>query len=145
MKLRLLLVSTISTLPLLSACGGPPGCSDNGTVDLVKKIATDRLRDSLTTRYSPYAQSMTYAFTKDQVDKGATHLQRVIDQVDAEVAKMRVEVGGIRSLESGNSRKALCASSLAVSGPNGQFDGNIEYSAQFSDDGQTLHVEVQGL
>lgn len=145
MKIRLLLVSTISIWPLLSAWGAPPGCSDKGTIDLVKKVATDRLRDSLTTLYSPYAEPMTYAFTKDQVGKGATHLQRVIEKVDAEIAKMRVEINGIRTLESRNARQVRCASSLAVTGPNGQFSGDIEYSAQFSDDGKTLHVKVQGL
>lgn len=145
MKPRLLLVSIISILPLLSACSGTPGCSDSGTVDLVKKVAMDRLRDSLTTQFSPYAHPMTYAFTKDQIDKGATHLRSVIDQVDAEVAKMQVEISGIRTLDSGNARQTRCASNLAVTGPTGQFGGNIEYSAQFSDDGKTLHVEVQGL
>lgn len=145
MKIRLLLISAISIWPLLSAGGAPPGCSDKGTIALVKKVATGRFRDSLTTLYSPYAEPMTYAFAKDQVGKGATHLQRVIEKVDAEIAMMRVEINGIRTLESRDARQARCASSLDVTGPNGQFSGNIEYWAQFSDDGKTMHVRIKGL
>lgn len=80
----------------LSACSKAPGCADEATVSLVQNIAMDRMRDILTTRYSPYAAEVTYAFFQEQISKGATHLESVIKKVDADISKMHIEVEGIR-------------------------------------------------
>lgn len=130
---------------ILAGCSAQPECSDNGTVELVERIALDRIRDSLTNLYSPYADPLTYSFIKQQIDQGASQLRHVVEKVDTDAARMKISLSGIRTLESDNPRQSRCAADLAVIGPQGSHSSPIEYSAQRSDAGDTLHVEVKGL
>lgn len=123
----------------------PPDCAEEATVNLVKDIARDRMRDILTTRYSPYAAATTYAYFKEEVSKGATHLESVIKMVDADISKIHIEVEGIRTQDSQNPKQVRCAATATAVSPNGRNAANIEYVAQRSDDGKSLHIQVAGL
>lgn len=139
---------TIFLLPLimsLTACSKAPGCADEATVNLVKDIALDRMRDVLTNRYSSYADTFSYKYFKDQISKGAKHLEDTIKMVDADISKIHIEVEGIRTLDSQNPKQIRCAATATAVGPDGRIPANIEYVAQQSDDGKSLHIQVEGL
>ena len=129
------------TTVFISACGSPPKCSDEKTINIVKSVAMDRVGDSVTHLYG----SFSYETVKDQIEKGERYLQQVLEQADLEISKTTITVDGIRSIDSENSHQSHCAANIKINRPGGVSDGAIEFTAQFSDDGKVLNVEVRGL
>ncbi|MFH1494739.1 MAG: hypothetical protein ABIG70_08080 [Pseudomonadota bacterium] len=137
-------------MSMLTACSNTPTCSSEETQALVKEVAIDRIRDVLATRLSPYAGPQSYKFFKS--DANNSGIQELVRQVDSIVEKTQFLIQDIRTLSSSDPRQALCAATFSTVGlKNHQAlmiqDINIEvtYSAQYSDDGKTLHVNVEGL
>ena len=136
-------------ISLLTACGHAPTCSSEETQTLVKDATIDRVRDVLATRLSSYDGPQSYKFFKSDVKN--SYVQELVRKVDAIVEKTQFLVQNIRTLDSSNPRQTLCAATFSTVGLQNQQaliqDVNLEitYSAQYSDDGKTLHVEVAGL
>ncbi len=81
----------------------------------------------------------TYADMKAKEDDRA---QKIISKVDEQISKIKLELNAIRTISTDEKvGKIQCAAELRF---NNERKIDIEYSAQYTEDGQ-LYVEVFGL
>ena len=137
-----------SSIVVLSGCGssGVPDCGDQEVTDLVKQIANEKLKDNFATRFSPYAQGMTYQALKKGVADGADFLESALQKTEEAAGSIELSLSGIRTQSKNNEiKKSECAAQLDMVGDKGTNSVSFTYDAQYSDNGDEIFVEAYGL
>jgi len=120
-----------------SVPSGAPKCSDSEVQSLVISMTLDKIKDNLTyiRIYTNYKALVKSAETDES--KRST-----LAQVDQQASKMAPNLSGIRVNGVDDTiRKVSCAAHLSLS--TGR-SGAIEYTAQYTEDGQ-IYVEASGI
>lgn len=143
-------VASLCILLILAGCGssGAPKCSDSAVKKLVIDIATDEMKNQLTSQgimkrgVNPQAWGYpTYEVLKQQM-AGREDIKSIIESVDNQLNSVTMSLEGIRTNGADNKiKKCQCGANLAFSNGNSL---PIEYSAQYTEDGK-VYAEVSGL
>jgi len=147
--MRILLVGLCLSVALMMAAGcgkSAPKCDDEVVQKLVKDTSFESFRDRLLQKVivdqvgmAPQ-MSLTYAEYTMLKDKDP-EIPKLLKIVDEKIKTMTLT--GIRTTEEEkNIRKCTCKGNLEISNGDGI---EVTYTAQYTDDGSEVHVEVFGL
>ena len=137
----------------ISACGasGAPDCDDESVISLVKEITLNSVKDDYAKYYSPYAEGMKYNAIKEAVENGSDFLAKPLADIEKDSGTAKINLSGIRAQSQNHEiQKSECTCQLTINRKNAvtkqpsTVSASVNYSAQYSDDGQ-VYVEVFGL
>lgn len=133
---------------VLAGCGtsGAPSCSDDDVQELVQEISEQTLQSQVFKRMLSQAGIMianpSYEIWKNDPPSDDPDINEIVAMVDAHVAKVNMEMGGIRiNKQDDEIRKSECGATFSFSSGK-SFP--ISYTAQYTEEDE-IYVEVFGL
>ena len=151
---RIILTITIFAMALTTlGCGGSktPTCSDSQVTNTVIQIATEQIQNASVSQLiiSEWGQSPgtvgnpTYNDLLDYSGDNTEAVQSIVKMVDEQIASLGLSISAIRTSSVDETTKK-CECEATIDNKTGD-SYPIQYTAQDTDDGDGVYVEVFGL